>query len=274
MSFYIFTDLDGTLLDNNNYSFGDLESFINKIKDKVEIIYNTSKTFSEVLYLNRKLKINFPFIVENGSCIFFPKGYLENKDINKNFFKYENYFGYRLTNYTSNNFVDFFSNLKNKYNFSFYSKLEEKKLAKITNLNISEIRRSKKRLFTNPILWEDTEKNLLNFKIDISLHDKNLKILKGGRFLHILDNYDKGIALKKFIKIINPLNKTSLTTISLGDSENDISMLNITDYSCVIKSKKKKIFLKNNKIYYSKNKAPNGWKESLEYIFKMEKKNF
>ena len=274
MSFYIFTDLDGTLLDNNNYSFGDLESFINKIKGKVEIIYNTSKTFSEVLYLNRKLKINFPFIVENGSCIFFPKGYLENKDINKNFFRYENYFGYRLTNYTSNNFVDCFSNLKNKYNFSFYSKLEEKKLAKITNLNISEIRRSKKRLFTNPIFWEDTEKNLLNFKIDISLHDKNLKILKGGRFLHILDNYDKGIALKKFIKIINPLNKTSLTTISLGDSENDISMLNLTDYSCVIKSKKKKIFLKNNKIYYSKNKAPNGWKESLEYIFKMEKKNF
>ena len=274
MNFYIFTDLDGTLLDYNNYSFGDLGSYIKEIKDRVEIIYNTSKTFSEVLYLNNKLKINFPFIVENGSCIFFPKGYLEKKEIDKNFFEYENYHGYRLTKYTSENFVDSFSNLKSKYNFSFYSELKENKLAEITNLNFSDIKRSKKRLFTNPIFWEDTKKNLLNFKSDISLHDKNLKILKGGRFFHVLDNYDKGIALKKFIKIINPLNKSSLTTISLGDSENDLSMLKLTDYSCVIKSKKKKIFLKKNKNYYSKSKAPNGWKESLEYVFNMEKKNF
>ena len=35
MSFYIFTDFDGTLLDFNNYSIGDLESFINKIKYKL-----------------------------------------------------------------------------------------------------------------------------------------------------------------------------------------------------------------------------------------------
>ena len=29
-----------------------------------------------------------------------------------------------------------------------------------------------------------------------------------------------------------------LTTVSIGDSHNDLSMLELTDYSCVIKSKK------------------------------------
>ena len=67
-----------------------------------------------------------------------------------------------------------------------------------------------------------------------------------------------------------------MLSISLGDSENDVSMLELTDYSCCIKTpKKKKLYLKksfNN--YYSEKEAPFGWKESLEYVFKKENLNF
>ena len=65
-------------------------------------------------------------------------------------------------------------------------------------------------------------------------------------------------------------------TISIGDSHNDISMLELTDYSCIIKREKKKSLVlekkKNN--YYSNNIAPDGWSESLEFILNKEKINF
>ena len=64
----------------------------------------------------------------------------------------------------------------------------------------------------------------------------------------------------KFLEIIKFSEKTNYKTISIGDSENDISMLEQTDYSCIVKREKVKISLnKNNNIYYSTNKAPDGW---------------
>ena len=64
-------------------------------------------------------------------------------------------------------------------------------------------------------------------------------------------------------------------TVSLGDSENDICMLESTDYSCIVKRKANKISLKKkDNIYFSKSEAPDGWRESLEFVIKMESKNF
>ena len=66
-------------------------------------------------------------------------------------------------------------------------------------------------------------------------------VLEGGD-LFIFDNYDKVLALKKFIKIIKPNLSNKFVTISLGDSENDICMLESTDYACIVKRGKYKSF--------------------------------
>ena len=67
---FVFTDIDGTLLNHNNYSYGDLKKFIKKIKNSVHIIFNTSKTFSEIKIIQKQLDLNFPFIAENGAVFF------------------------------------------------------------------------------------------------------------------------------------------------------------------------------------------------------------
>ena len=73
--YLIFTDLDGTLLDHENYSFGANKKMISTIiNNKNEIIFNTSKTFSECKKLLKELKLsNMPFSTENGAVIYFPK---------------------------------------------------------------------------------------------------------------------------------------------------------------------------------------------------------
>ena len=61
--YLIFTDLDGTLLNHDNYSFGNNKKLISTIiNNKNEIIFNTSKTFSECKKLLKELKLlNMPF---------------------------------------------------------------------------------------------------------------------------------------------------------------------------------------------------------------------
>ena len=145
----------------------------------------------------------------------------------------------------------------------------------MTKLKLREAENSKIRLFTNPIFWKDTNEKLLNFKSDVMKINKGLKILKGGRFLHISDNYNKAKAVKNFIKTIKSISNDRFLTVSLGDSENDICMLESTDYSCIVKRKANKISLKKkDNIYFSKTEAPDGWRESLEFVIRMESKNF
>ena len=87
------------------------------------------------------------------------------------------------------------------------------------------------------------------------------------------EDYSK--ALKIFIDTIKTISNDRFLTVSLGDSENDICMLESTDYSCIVKKKATKISLKKkDNIYFSKTEAPDGWKESLEFVIRMENKNF
>ena len=74
-SYLIFTDLDGTLIDHKNYSFGTNDKLIKKlIKNKHQVIINSSKTYIEIKKLIKKLNLeDMPFSSENGAFIFFPK---------------------------------------------------------------------------------------------------------------------------------------------------------------------------------------------------------
>ena len=69
----IFTDLDGTLLDHKTYDYSQISEFINFITSKALVIPNSSKTYEEVKTLSDSLYLSSPFIVENGSAIYFPK---------------------------------------------------------------------------------------------------------------------------------------------------------------------------------------------------------
>ena len=270
----IFSDIDGSFLNHDDYSYGNLYNFITKLKKISDIIFVSSKTFAEIKLLNNSLGITFPFIVENGACIFFPESYYNTELEGDKFFKKENYIGYRVSEKIIKSHKRDLNPFKKNFDFLFYSELTLKKLESITNLKGSQIKSSQDRLFSDPIYWNDSKKNFIKFENE--LKNINIRINKGGRFIHLSSDYDKGDAVGEFLKIDNKHNTSKKMTISIGDSHNDISMLELTDYSCMIKREKKKSLVlekkKNN--YYSTNIAPDGWRESLEFIFNKENINF
>ena len=72
----VYTDLDGTLLDHDTYSFEESKPGLELLKKlEVPIIFCTSKTRFEIEEYREKLGNSHPFISENGGGIFIPKNY-------------------------------------------------------------------------------------------------------------------------------------------------------------------------------------------------------
>ena len=70
LSILIFTDLDGTLLHRDTFTFDVIKNYIKDIiSDRIYVIPNTSKTDREILSFNQKLGEALPYIAENGSAI-------------------------------------------------------------------------------------------------------------------------------------------------------------------------------------------------------------
>ena len=66
----IFTDLDGSLLDHDNFEFQDIKDFILKCLDKgIKIIPNSSKTKIEIELFFNQLGKELPYISENGAAV-------------------------------------------------------------------------------------------------------------------------------------------------------------------------------------------------------------
>ena len=68
----VVTDIDGSLLDFSTYSWEEAIPAINLLKRrKTLLVFCTSKTRAELVYLQDKMRIRDPFISETGGAIWF-----------------------------------------------------------------------------------------------------------------------------------------------------------------------------------------------------------
>jgi HAD superfamily hydrolase (TIGR01484 family) len=71
----VFADLDGTFLDEA-YGCKDTKPLVKRLSALGSaVVFCSSKTRSEIEYYRKTLRLNEPFISENGSAIFIPKNY-------------------------------------------------------------------------------------------------------------------------------------------------------------------------------------------------------
>ena len=113
LSILIFTDLDGTLLHRDTFTFDAIKNYIKDIiSDRIYVIPNTSKTDKEILSFNQKLGEALPYITENGSAI---KGLnLINRDLPKESYV-NNFVGSKIRK-TGGNIDDYGYTYKTIYN--------------------------------------------------------------------------------------------------------------------------------------------------------------
>lgn len=260
MKTIVFTDLDGTFLNHDNYSFQESEEALAEInKKEIPLIFTTSKTKIEVELLQKQVGLTEPFIVENGAALFIPKNY---KGLDFSFLdEFEDYYIFQL-GMAYSQVVSFYNTYKEKFGMLGFSDMTDEAVVQCTGLSIEDAKLSKKRDFTEPILLQDEA--VLDELNKIAV-EHGLKLTKGGRFYHLIGaEQDKGKAVKKCIQLFENCYRTEIKSIGLGDGQNDIPLLDNVEVPIAIQNHKGEyISLTSKKVQKSSFKGAKGWNEMV-----------
>ncbi len=259
----IFTDLDGTLLDHNDYSYTAATPCLDYIRhNNISLIYTSSKTAVEIYELCRQTNMYHPFISENGGLLSSPKQYFS--AIKQNKVEYE----HQLIGVSRQNINSLLEKLRNHYQFTYFNIMTTDEIIALTGLTRDLALMANQRECTEPVHWLDNEKNLKEFtKI---LNTENLQLLKGGRFFHVMGYHDKATTMSLLIDKFQKQLNTELISIALGDSPNDYKMLKAADYGILIPNPiAPKEHLDNSRnLLYASSEGPQGWNDTLLDLLK------
>jgi mannosyl-3-phosphoglycerate phosphatase len=262
----IYTDLDGTLLDYHSYSFREALPALGEIKKRnIPLILCSSKTKGELEEYQRKLRIRYPFISENGGAIFIPRGYFKRL---KNDLKVKGkYLVLELgTPYKKLRKTLLEVSRKFRVKVIGFKDLKIKQIASMCNLPYQEARSAKKRDYDEPFYFLDEIKQKERQAIEREFKKSGLKLTKGGRFFHLLGANNKGKAVRLLSRMYKQNWSTDPLTVGIGDSLNDLPMLKAVDIPVLVRQKDNtydKEILKRVKVQKARGIGPSGWNRAV-----------
>ncbi|MBM3813416.1 MAG: HAD-IIB family hydrolase [Acidimicrobiia bacterium] len=261
--FLIFTDLDGTLLDHNTYSWEPARDMIRLLRETATPwIFTTSKTRAEVLWWREQMGNTHPFIVENGGAAFFPAGGIqpaEDQGIELE--------GFRVLEWGTR-YPKLLEALRVASRGSDcpvlgFSQMTVEEVAGTCGLPEGQALLAKRREYDEPfqVLREGCDESLVR-----EIEQQGLRWTRGGRFWHICGDSDKARAVEAVTQIYRR-EQGSITTIGLGDSFNDLPFLAKTDIAVVIRSKHSTQLMKQLPgARLTPQSGPAGWAQALRSI--------
>jgi mannosyl-3-phosphoglycerate phosphatase len=229
-SFLVFTDLDGTLLDHDSYSFEPAVPALAALKEKnIPLIICTSKTRAEIEVIRQRLQNRHPFVSENGGAIFIPKCYFSHT------FRFTREDAdYRIIEYGTS-YSKIREVLKKMEGHSSgkitgFGDISIEKVAELCDFSLAQAQLAKTREYDEPFILKDIE---ALERIQQIAENTDLRVTQGGRFYHLLGKNDKGKAVLR-LRDIYEKDRKRIQTIGLGDSQNDLEMLQAVDYPVLV----------------------------------------
>ena len=143
----VFTDLDGTLLDEK-YSFKKALPALEILKEQdIPLVFCTSKTRAEIEIYRRKLNNNHAFISENGGAIFIPLNFFHSKRKEK----------YKIIELGKSykNLIGVFKKIKKQIPVKGFSEMSAKDLVRDSGLSLKEAKLAKKREYDEAFALEN-----------------------------------------------------------------------------------------------------------------------
>ena len=267
----IFTDLDGSLLDHDSYSFAPAVPLLAELEAmNVPVIPITSKTFAEVINLRDELDNRHPFIVENGAAIYIPSRYFkiqpEHAVLENGFWVLRNVpRRAKWQQLLAERAVDF------KGEFETFESLYQTSgaagVAAVTGLSLQAAELANQREHSEPVHWLGSPQRKMAFVY--RLKEAGATVLQGGRFLNIAGDVDKGRAMLQlrdlYLRDASVTNRGHCETLAIGDSNNDLAMLEAASSALVIRADGRlPLALKRTEhCYTSQQIGPEGWVEGV-----------
>jgi mannosyl-3-phosphoglycerate phosphatase len=216
----VFTDLDGTLLDHDSYSFEAAGPALDLLKARgIPLILASSKTEAEMRPIAEAIGINHPMIVENGAGVV------------------------GLTNRVA---LDLHSSSPYSHLRSFLRELPKEldgcfegfgdwdvaRVSEETGLPLPSAELARQRHFSEPGRFTGAEAQKQSF---IALLDaQGFTAVQGGRFFTLMPKTSKAARMAEVLAHYRQLTGEPVRSIALGDAPNDLAMLEAADCGIVI----------------------------------------
>ena len=210
----IFTDLDGCLLNKADYRYDEALPVLKRLAAaQIPVVLCSSKTRSEMTDLQAELSLSgIPMTCENGGVIIWSDWKTEDSTV----------LGEDRTK-----ILDILQSLKSDFAFRSFRDLGVDGVMKSTDLPRKKAEAAIDRHSTEPLLWDDDTERVADFRE--ALGASGLTLTEGGRFWHVAATVTKGAAMQQVVNEFTTQNAANVTTIAIGDSPIDQSMLNIAD---------------------------------------------
>lgn len=262
-SVVVFTDLDGSLLNEHDYGYEEALPALARIRAaRAPLVFVTSKTRREVERLQAAMDLREPFVVENGGGIFFPVGYdrLPAAGISRE--------GYGLVSLGRpyGEIRRFFQAAQARFDILGFGDMSVRDIADLTDLPVWAAGDAKERDFTEPFLLSRPDQL---YALEQEAQRAGLAVTRGGRFHHLMDaNQDKGKAVRLLTNRFRRQARGRIVTVGLGDSANDLPMLREVDVPLLLRRPDPPPGTEGlPRLDLSKHPGSRGWNEAVNKVF-------
>lgn len=248
----IFSDLDGCLLNKSDYSFQAAVHVLSRVRNLgIPLILASSKTEAEMRGIADAMGLeDAPLICENGGVVFKSR---KSADSNSKV----------VLGSERTTILDTLRQLKPNFRFESFNDLGVEGVALHTDLSRENAERAMQRACTEPLLWHDEAVRIEEFRVSLSA--SGLSLTRGGRFWHVAGQTNKGQAMRYVWE--HWLDPES-TSIAIGDSPIDQSMLDIADYPIAIPAPDGVVHVrvegKNSRVATTPGAA--GWADTVSHV--------
>ena len=251
----VFTDLDGTLLDHETYSFEPALPALQRLGDGGHaVILASSKTAAEIEPLRRSVGFaHCPAVVENGAGILPP----EDPETTPT----------DAGRAVHQKLLDVLNALPSdlRAGFAGFSDWSVDDVSARTGLSPEAARAAKVRAHSEPGEWSGNNEDFVRF-CD-ALRQSGVSVQKGGRFTTLSFGGTKGDRVREIIEQEKHAHK-QLISLALGDAPNDVDMLKAVDIGIVIPNPAHRgiadlLADASGTIRYAQLPGPDGWNAEM-----------
>jgi mannosyl-3-phosphoglycerate synthase len=270
----IVTDLDGTLLDSQKYSYTLALDAIRKLQGMdIPIVFCSSKTRSEQEVYREELGINAPFIVENGGAIYIPKDYFRlpfsYDKVISDYMVVEFGMAYQELRYKLKEALESAYRLIESNNLgeiivNGFGDMSVEDVAKETGLGLKMAALAKQREYSETLTMKGSKRALEAVFEEIK--KVGLLCVFGGRFYEVTGGNDKGKAVKILLELYK-MNFGNVTSFGIGNNINDLPLLSNTDFRMLVQGSDRRWSRMNiSDVYKVRGIGPDGWSKAIDLV--------
>lgn len=259
----VFSDLDGCLLNKNDYRFDDAIPCLERLaKAGIPVVLASSKTEPEMRRIAGELgleqaKNEAPLICENGGAVLWggTSEAVPDSEGRKT-----------VLGAKREKIIEVLKSQKNEFSFQSFIDLGLEGVVAATDLPEEKAAQAMQRASTEPLLWQDVPDRIEAFRQ--ALAQEKLTLTKGGRFWHVAGQTSKGKAMQFVMENWDALEASSTASLAIGDSPIDQSMLDVASYPVAIPQPDGVVLVhvKGENSRIAKRPGAAGWADSVSEI--------